>query len=114
MKILIVAHDAGGAEIISAWVKANSQHEYRFILQGPAVITFSRKISEIKNESIENLLLIFPEIDFVLTGTSWGSDLERQVIQIARKQNVFVTSYLDHWVNYAERFRYQGMLCLPN
>lgn len=114
MKILIVSHDAGGAEIISAWVKANLQNNYIFILQGPAVAVFSRKISKIDNQPIEKLLQNLSQVEFVLTGTSWGSDLEREVIKIALKHNVFVVAYLDHWVNYLERFLSQGKYCFPN
>jgi len=114
MKILIVAHDAGGAEIVSAWVKANPLNQYYFILEGPAVAVFSRKILNIDNYCVDELVEVFSKIEFVLTGTSWGSDLERNVIKASRKQNIFVASYLDHWVNYLERFLCDGEVCLPN
>lgn len=114
MRILIVSHDAGGAEIVSAWVKANPQNYYYFILQGPAIHVFSRKIALFDNYFVEDLAQILLKIEFVLTGTSWGSDLERIVIKEAYEKNIFVASYLDHWVNYLERFLYHDKLCLPN
>lgn len=114
MRYLIVAHDAGGAEIVSAWVKANPQHQYCYLLQGPAITVFSRKIPLLMNAELEELASILPNVDYVLTGTSWGSDLERYVIQFSRSHQVKVVSYLDHWNNYIERFLYNGIACLPD
>ncbi|MCX7121830.1 MAG: hypothetical protein NTZ67_08720 [Gammaproteobacteria bacterium] len=114
MHLLIVSHDAGGAEIVSAWVKANPQNHYYFILQGPAVDIFSRKIANIHNSFVEELTQILLSVEFVLTGTSWGSDLEQIAIKEALLKNIFVAAYLDHWVNYLERFLLNGIAILPN
>ena len=52
--------------------------------------------------------------EFVLTGTGWASNLEREAIRMARSHRVQVAAYLDHWVNYAERFTVDGVLELPD
>lgn len=114
MKILISSHDAGGAEIISAWVGANSQHHFFYVLQGPAIHIFSKKIEKIHIHSFQELTEIVSVVKFVLTGTSWGSDLEKEVIKIALGKKIRVASYLDHWVNYQERFMQKSRLILPN
>lgn len=114
MRYLIAAHDAGGAEVVSAWVKANPQHQYTFLLQGPAVTVFTRKIPILNNIGFEELSNHLPRIDQVLTATSWGSDLERLVIQFARSRQIRVAAYLDHWNNYLERFLLNDNLCLPD
>ena len=43
--ILVVAHDAGGAEVVSAWVKKNPQNVFTYLLQGPAVKIFQKRKS---------------------------------------------------------------------
>lgn len=113
-KILIVAHDAGGSEVVSAWVKTNPQNSYYFILDGPAISIFFRKLSKFQNSHIDQLNCLLGSVDFVLTATSWGSDLERKVIKEAKSQNICVASYLDHWCNYNERFILQGESYLPD
>jgi len=113
-KILIVSHDAGGAEIISAWVRKHAEDEYFFVLEGPAVNIFSRKIKNLKNNSSNTLPSLLTLCDWVLTGTSWASDLEKEVVDQAVKNKIFVVSYLDHWVNYPERFIYKQQTILPS
>ena len=49
-----------------------------------------------------------------MTSTSWGSDLEREVIKIALDKKIRVAAYLDHWVNYLERFLQNGTFILPD
>jgi hypothetical protein len=51
---------------------------------------------------------------FLLTGTSWGSDLEFQAIKLAGINNVRSAAFVDHWVNYPQRFAFNGESVLPN
>jgi hypothetical protein len=111
MRILVVSHDAGGAEVVSSWVKGNSDNEYSFVLQGPAEKIFEKKLKKIHPiKSGHNL----KEFDLVLTATSWASNLEKEYIIKAKTQGVKVVSYLDHWVNYLERFQLRGGVYLPD
>jgi hypothetical protein len=50
----------------------------------------------------------------VLCGTSWQSDLEFSAIRLARSMGKRSVAFLDHWVNYRERFVRQGATCLPD
>ena len=45
-----------------------------------------------------------PACSWVLCGTSWRSALELEAIQLARASGRRSVMFLDHWVNYAERF----------
>ena len=112
MRILIVSHDAGGAEVVSAWVKKNHNHEFAYCLKGPAQSIFSRKLAGMKIVDYNDLVL--EVFDLVLTGTSWSSDLERLIIKQARIKGVKSVAYLDHWVNYRERFGYPSQNWLEN
>lgn len=102
-KILVVCHDAGGAEVISSWVKQQKNTEFSFLLDGPAILIFQKKMNLKLSELAEvQDLTIF---DMVLTGTSWGSALEREFLERARLQQVKSVTFLDHWWNYKDRFK---------
>jgi len=105
-KILVVSHDAGGAEIISAWILKNPQNTYTYLLQGPAVKVFQRRNPKLTviDEKEANDKLKESCFNIVLTGTSWESDLENNLIQKAKSSKITSISYLDHWVNHRERF----------
>jgi len=107
---LIVAHDAGGAEILVNYVQ---QHDLDclFLLDGPAVKIFQKKIDNIALCTLEQGL---DYAKWVLCATSWQSDLEWQVIKQAKLKNIPVVAFLDHWVNYSQRFIRQSEEQLPD
>jgi len=111
---LVVAHDAGGAENVSSWVAHNPHYTYSFLLDGPAVGIFSKKLGEINLLTKGDLSssLYTPEI--VLTGTSWASDLEKETVKWAMQKGICSVSYLDHWCNYVSRFQNGSEFILPN
>lgn len=113
VKVALVAHDAGGAEILSAWLaQAGVKREnVLFVLAGPAQKIFARKLGEL---DICELSVALSQADWVLTGTGWQSQLEWQAIQLAQKLGKPVAAFLDHWVNYRERFIRENKLCLPD
>jgi hypothetical protein len=110
-KILgIVCHDAGGAEIVSSYVRLNNL-EAKYCLEGPAIKVFERKLGGIKNKS---LLDVIDSVDWLLCGTGWQSDLEWNAIQEAKRQKIKTVSFLEHWVNYLGRFNRNGIQILPD
>jgi len=114
MKILIVSHDAGGAEIVSSWVRKNSGNDYTYVLDGPAAEIFRRKIIGLKNNSLSKIASLVQGSDLVMTGTSWASDIEKQTILIAKGKGVKTVSFIDHWANYPQRLTYKGKMILPD
>lgn len=113
----IVSHDAGGAEILSHWVKENyCKNKYFFYLDGPANKIFknninSKLINEIAKGSIEKFI---ESSDLIITGTSWQSNVEREFIKIAKLKGKKIISILDHWANYRERFVIDNYVELPD
>lgn len=107
MKILVVSHDAGGAQLLSAWVKKHSENEYVYLLEGPAQGIFSEKLTLSRSISRAEMDDLFSNvsIDCVITSTSWNSDLERVAIHSAKHQGIKVISVLDHWSEYSARFK---------
>ena len=106
MSVLVVSHDAGGANILSSWVKQNSKkHSMVTCLGGPARDIFMRHSKTLGSIPMSQYFDrdLAPD-DFVLTGTSDVSDLERSAVAEAKRRGVRCASFLDHWVNYRQRF----------
>ena len=116
MKVLLVSHDAGGAEILSAWYRDNrTMGETLFCLQGPAARVFERDHGVLPQARLE-LIANFGADDWVLTGTSLESSLEREAIKKAKSNDVRCVSFLDHWDLYSQRFErlVNGQFVLPD
>jgi hypothetical protein len=113
MKLLVACHDAGGAEIVAAWLaRRRGEDELRTVLSGPAVRIFAHRLGD----AIERLPELPPldGLDLVLCGSSATSDLERRAVRAARAAGVPSAVWLDHWVFYRERFVLDGALVAPD
>jgi hypothetical protein len=108
--ICVVSHDAGGAEIISSLIRKES-FECQYVLAGPALKIFQRKLGPVDSQLLQEAI---HSADYLLCGTSWQSDLEWQAIAMARKAGKRSVAFLDHWVNYQERFVREGETHLPD
>lgn len=108
--IAIVSHDAGGAEILSSYVRRTGV-SCRYVLGGPAVRIFERKLGTVAVVRIEDALA---SASSLLCGSSWQSDLELTAIARARSLGKPSVAFLDHWVNYRERFLRRGQPCWPD
>ena len=110
MTILIVAHDAGGAEVLSSYIYSNPG-EYVFCLSGPAVTIFQRKLGEIITCDLAEGL---DKAESLICSTGWQTDFEYQALNSFKKTGKKVIAFLDHWVNYLDRFIRDGVKCLPD
>jgi hypothetical protein len=106
----IICHDAGGAEIISSYVVEKNINAI-YSLSGPAINIFNRKVGEFENHDLE---FVIKKSSWIICGTSWQSDVEWRAIQIANKLQKKVVSFLDHWVNYPERFTRNDKMVFPD
>jgi hypothetical protein len=108
--IAVISHDAGGAEVLSSYVRQEGLH-CLYVLAGPALKIFERKLGIIENMPMD---VAINESASILCGTSWQSDIEFSAIKHARLVGLKSTVFLDHWVNYKERFSRNGETCLPD
>jgi hypothetical protein len=108
--IAVVSHDAGGAEILSSWLLRN-QRPYCLVLDGPAVAIFQRKLGVCQKTPLSQAIRMS---DWVLCGTSWQSSLEKHAIAQSKAAGKKVIAFLDHWVNYPERFQLEGITAHPD
>ena len=108
--LCIVSHDAGGAEILACYVAQNALR-CRFVLEGPALKVFERHLGRVRSEPLAQALAAS---DWCLTGTGWQSVLEWHAIGEAKRAGKRVASFIDHWVNYPQRFERGGVRHLPD
>jgi hypothetical protein len=111
--LLVASNDAGGAEILSAWIKSNQdQFDISYWLAGPAVNVFNTKLPALTfyQDGLEGI----GAFDQVLTSTSWSTNHEKTVIKKARQLNIPVSTYLDHWMAFKQRFQLDDEIVLPD
>lgn len=111
--LLIACHDAGGAELVASWFKHSSKKKsVQLNLSGPAEKVFNKyfdlqKMTIYDGKKIE-------EFDCLLTGTSWTSRFEVELLKQAKEKKVHCITFLDHWMDYSARFMLNGTQVLPN
>jgi len=112
--ILVTCHDSGGAEVVSSWVRRNRNVTYAFLLDGPSIEIFQRKLGAIEILHPNSLTGSFiRKFDLVLTGTG-ATGLENKAVKIGKDFGVPTVSFIDHWSNYFGRFRYGDALIFPD
>lgn len=112
--LALVAHDAGGAEILSSLLRRGvlgPQPDLRLVLDGPARAIFEGKLGPCQVMSLAQAL---DGAGTLLSGSGWQSTLECDALHGARAAGVPSIVFLDHWVNYRERFERDGRCELPD
>jgi hypothetical protein len=110
--LVLVAHDAGGAELVAAWARRHFGEDYACVAEGPARRVFADAPARMLDKV--DALARLAEFCTVLTGSSWDSDLEKLFIKRSGALGVRCVTYLDHWTDYRERFTSAGRLLLPS
>jgi hypothetical protein len=105
-KVLVVACEAGASQILASMMLRLNVSNVRYILEGPAIGIFEKKLGALILESLTEDLV--ETCDLVITGTSLVPDLERRAIKLSQRIGVKVCSVIDHWVNYRQRFTAVG------
>ena len=109
--ILIVCHDAGGAEVVSSYIKNKRNDKYIFCIKGPAVKIFKRNIKNFKNNSkIKN----FSKINKLVIGSSIKSKLELRYLYKATQLKIYTQCFLDSWNDFKQKLTLNKKIILPN
>lgn len=107
----VVAHDAGAANLIIAWLK-DWEWSVRACVHGPA-----RKLWE---QAFPNqFTFATPEEAMqgcasLLSGTGWASALEHDARCTGLARGIRVAAVVDHWVNYPQRFERENQTVWPD
>lgn len=117
-KILFLAHDPGGYDAVSpvADVFWRQGENCAFYCIGPAARLNARyAVHEAQcQREIENQIA-GGTVRALVTGTSWNSDFELEMIEKCRENGVAAISILDYWSNYKMRFtRADGSVVFPD
>ena len=107
----VVAHDAGAANLIIAWMKT-WKWSVRPCVKGPALKLWEQAfpgqtIFDTPEAAMQGCVSL-------LTGTGWASALEHDARRNGRSRGLRVAAVLDHWVNYAPRFERAGDIVWPD
>lgn len=116
-KGLFVFSDPGGAKPLLSYVTLNglertatifSDRTYDFYKDFPVVVRFFPAKADIRLQ-IKKL-----NPDYVFTGTSYTSDIELRFLDEANKVGIPSYSFVDHYTQFAERFRWKGESVMPD
>lgn len=111
LETAVVAHDAGAANLIFAWIDAGLIPGQRVYVEGPAAMLWRKRPRVSPASSIAAAL---DGATALLSGTGWATDLEHSGRRMARQAGLRNVAVIDHWVNYAARFERDGELILPD
>jgi len=112
--LVVAAHDAGGAEVVSSWIRRHWNNDVHLFAEGPAEAIFARKLPNLACKPRRLMAQHIRGSQSLLTGTSWGSDIELDAITAAKSCGIRSVAFVDHWVNYPLRFSGKGPLILPD
>ena len=105
---LVVSHDAGGAHILSSYIKKEKINH--MLISGPATEIFRSKLRIINNQK-KNFKKNF---NLLVTGTSYKNKIEVKYLRMAREKGIYSISFLDSWVNYKQRFKLLNKYYYPD
>lgn len=110
--VALVAHDAGAANHLLAWLDHSPDANVCAYMAGPARTLWQQAFPDrtIAN-SIHDALSI---ARIAITGTGWASDVEHEARKLARSMGLKNVAVIDHWTNYPERFERCGEVVLPD
>lgn len=110
-KLLVVLHDAGGAEIVAAYLKAKcTPLEYIVFAAGPASSICEREgiffAAVPSNRDALRKTLTRYDDRTLLTATGWMTTIESDALAFAKELGMHTCVYLESWTKYRERFGY--------
>jgi hypothetical protein len=111
----IVAHDAGAANQIFAWLGPGPRPEpagCRVFVAGPAAQLWAQRFAA--HPPAASLRDALDGARWLLSGTGWGSTLEHEARHEAAGRGLRSVAVVDHWVNYRPRFERGGQWVWPD
>jgi hypothetical protein len=109
--VAIVAHDAGAANLLAAWLADAGWEEMAFCLAGPALAIFERCCPRMQQLPLKELIA---QSRTLISGTGWASTLEHDARLLASHAGCHSVAVIDHWTDYRKRFSRIGIEVLPD
>lgn len=116
-KGLFVYSDPGGAKgILSLIYLLKGKKSFHYDLVSDRDYSFTKdydlKVDIVEN--INNFSKKLNEYSYIVTGTSYTSNIENDTLRIAKTKRIPTFSFVDHWVNIKNRFLTEEGLHYPN
>lgn len=109
-KVLVVTHDAGGSEIIGAYVRKNrATKEFRVFTNGPGARVFRRlgvPFSRIRDDrgAIKKVVERNTDCNLALLALpGWMTRIELTALEESKRAGIRTVVYLEDWTAYRER-----------
>jgi len=111
--IAIIAHDAGAANHIFAWIRSGiiDPNRLQLSLSGPALDIYKNTHPQFQNIAFDK---VFSNASKVISGTGWSSDIEHQARKKTKELGLKSIAVIDHWTNYRARFNRNEEEILPD
>ena len=110
--VALIAHDAGAANHILAWLGHNPGAKVCAYMAGPAETLWQQAFSDRPlSNSIDEAM---SAARIAITGTGWASDVEHNARKLAITKGLRNIAVIDHWTNYPDRFERFGEIVLPD
>ncbi len=109
MTYVVIANDAGGSELLCAFIKRyfSNASWYIFTLANSPMQTIAQREGlHVRYIEDVNAQLEVLHFDALLFATGWQERPEHQFIEFTKKNHIPSFAFLDHWSNYRERFGY--------
>jgi hypothetical protein len=110
--VALIAHDAGAANHILAWLAADDSANVRGYMEGPAKVLWNRRFPG--RDLSPSIADAVAGAASVLTGSGWASDVEFSGCKAAAVAGLPCASVVDHWTNYSPRFTRDDETVLPD
>ena len=107
----VACYDAGAANIIFSYISNLTINRFFADVDGPALKIFK---SYFPKKEITPIKKFINKTNCLITGTGWSSKHEHNARVLASTSSVKSIAVLDHWVNYRERFIFEGVKALPD
>lgn len=117
MTFVVAGHDAGGAELLCAFVKKHLERAtWHIFCPAASPMAAIVKKQGLQSREITDVQKQLSGISFdaLLFGTGWQKKFERPFVQYAKSHNLPTFAFLDHWTKYRERFGFPEPLWEEN
>tara|TARA_Y200000002_G_scaffold383292_1_gene404955 strand:+ start:12006 stop:12902 length:897 start_codon:yes stop_codon:yes gene_type:complete len=106
-----VSHDSGGSNLLAYMaMKMDSEINKKVSAEGPGMKIWSDVFPSIEFCQADTVINFS---DLIITGTG-NTDFEHQIRVKAKENNKYTIAVIDHWVNYLERFSFNGSSLFPD
>jgi len=116
-KGLFVFSDPGGAKALLSLAYLEQKNLQQVLVFSDRIYDFYSDfgftVESLQTGSVDSILEK-ARPDFIVTGTSYTSNIELEFIKKSKEKQIRSYSFIDHWTSILDRFKREGSLTLPD